>query len=57
MQYQILIVLDDAWSNFLREQLVFRIPRVKYVVVSRFRFIDAIYQLEKLGEDDVLLFI
>ncbi|CAL5205975.1 unnamed protein product [Lathyrus oleraceus] len=53
-QAQILIVLDDVWSKPVLEQLVFRIPRVKYIVVSRFRFVDTIYQVEKLSEDDAL---
>ncbi|XP_061355949.1 probable disease resistance protein At4g33300 [Gastrolobium bilobum] len=56
-QSQILIVLDDVWSLSVLEQLVFRIPGCKFVVVSRFKFptiFNATYEVELLSEEDAL---
>jgi hypothetical protein len=55
-QAQILIILDDVWTLSVLEQLVFRIPSVKFIVVSRFHFsvFNATYQVEPLSEDDAL---
>ncbi|WJX15855.1 DNA-binding transcription factor adr1 [Trifolium repens] len=55
-QAQILIILDDVWTLSVLEQLVFRIPCVKFIVVSRFHFpvFNATYQVEPLSEDDAL---
>ncbi|XP_061355936.1 probable disease resistance protein At4g33300 [Gastrolobium bilobum] len=56
-QAQILIVLDDVWSLSVLEQLVFRIPGCKFVVVSRFKFptiLTATYEVELLSEEDAL---
>ncbi|KAK7310481.1 hypothetical protein RJT34_08034 [Clitoria ternatea] len=53
---QILVVLDDVWSLSVLEQLVWRIPGCKFLVVSRFKFpiLNATYEVELLGEDDAL---
>jgi hypothetical protein len=55
-QAQILVILDDVWTLSVLEQLVFRIPCVKFIVVSRFHFsvFNATYQVEPLSEDDAL---
>jgi len=54
---QVLVVLDDVWSLSVLEQLVWKIPGCKYLVVSRFRFptfFSATYHVELLGEEDAL---
>lgn len=55
-QPQILVILDDVWSPSVLEQLVFRMPNCKFIVVSRFIFpiFNATYKVELLGEDDAL---
>lgn len=55
-QSEILVILDDVWSLSVLEQLVFRVPCCKFIVVSRFRLpvFDATYQVKLLGEDDAL---
>ncbi|XP_008792596.2 putative disease resistance protein At5g47280 [Phoenix dactylifera] len=52
-----LIVLDDVWSLSQLEQLIFRLPGCKTLVVSRFKFptlINNTYELELLGEAEAL---
>ncbi|KAG1347933.1 Disease resistance protein ADR1 [Cocos nucifera] len=52
-----LIVLDDVWSLSELEQLIFRLPGCKTLVVSRFKFptvINNTYELELLGEEEAL---
>ncbi|KAL3505220.1 hypothetical protein ACH5RR_035061 [Cinchona calisaya] len=52
-----LIVLDDVWSLSVLEQLMFRIPGCKILVVSRFKFpsvINCTYELELLGDDEAM---
>ncbi|GLT92220.1 hypothetical protein SLE2022_100680 [Rubroshorea leprosula] len=52
-----LVVLDDVWSQGVLEQLIFRIPGCKTIVVSRFKFsnvLDATYELELLREDEAM---
>lgn len=54
---QKLLVLDDVWSLSVLEQLMFRIPGCKILVVSRFKFpsvINCTYELELLGEDEAM---
>jgi len=55
-QPQILVILDDVWSPSVLEQLVFRMPNCKFIVVSRFIFpiFNATYHVELLDEDDAL---
>ncbi|KAL0914626.1 hypothetical protein M5K25_014989 [Dendrobium thyrsiflorum] len=50
-----LIVLDDIWSQTELEELVFRVPGCKTLVVSRFKFptiISYTHELELLAEDE-----
>ncbi|KAI0501528.1 hypothetical protein KFK09_016473 [Dendrobium nobile] len=50
-----LIVLDDVWSQTELEELVFRVPGCKTLVVSRFKFptiISYTHELELLAEDE-----
>ncbi|GLT57906.1 hypothetical protein SLA2020_308430 [Shorea laevis] len=52
-----LVVLDDVWSLGVLEQLIFRIPGCKTIVVSRFKFsnvLDATYEVELLREDEAM---
>lgn len=52
-----LVVLDDVWSLAVLEQLIFRVPGCKTLVVSRFRFptvLNATYEVELLTEDESL---
>ncbi|KAL2318628.1 hypothetical protein Fmac_032504 [Flemingia macrophylla] len=54
---QVLVVLDDVWSLSVLEQLVWKIPSCKFLVVSRFKFptiFNTTYQVELLGEEDAL---
>lgn len=55
-QPQILVILDDVWSPSVLEQLVFRMPNCKFIVVSRFIFpiFNATYKVELLDKDDAL---
>ncbi|XXG63520.1 hypothetical protein AAC387_Pa05g1690 [Persea americana] len=53
----ILVVLDDVWSLSQLEELVFKIPGCKTLVVSRFRFpaaTNSTYEVELLKEDEAL---
>ncbi|KAE8659080.1 putative disease resistance protein [Hibiscus syriacus] len=51
-----LVVLDDVWSLSVLEQLIFRIPTYKTLVVSRFKFpanvVNEVYKVELLREDE-----
>ncbi|XP_020592691.1 probable disease resistance protein At4g33300 isoform X2 [Phalaenopsis equestris] len=52
-----LVVLDDVWSQTELEELVFRAPGCKTLVVSRVKFptiISSTYELELLSEDESL---
>lgn len=53
-----LVVLDDVWSLSALEQLIFRIPTYKTLVVSRFKFptpvVNEVYNVELLREDESL---
>lgn len=52
-----LVVLDDVCSLSELEELVFRVPGCKILVVSRFRFPSVVkntYEMELLGEEDAL---
>ncbi|KAA8537699.1 hypothetical protein F0562_027311 [Nyssa sinensis] len=53
-----LVVLDDVWSLSVLEQLIFRVPGCKTLVVSRNKFppavINCTYELELLGEDEAM---
>lgn len=52
-----LVVLDDVWSLSVLEQLVYRIPGCKFVVVSRFKFptiFNETYEVELLSEEEAL---
>ncbi|KAK1316248.1 putative disease resistance protein [Acorus calamus] len=55
-----LVVLDDVWSLnhfFQLKELVSRIPGCKILVISRFKFpnaIDTTYELPTLGEEEAL---
>jgi hypothetical protein len=53
-----LIILDDVWSLGVLEQLIFKIPGCKTLVVSRSKFpasvISSTYDLELLKEDEAM---
>lgn len=52
-----LVVLDDVWSLSVLEQLIFRVPGCKTLVVSRFKFstvLNDTYEVELLREDESL---
>ncbi|WOL08981.1 disease resistance protein [Canna indica] len=52
-----LVVLDDVWSLSELEELIFRVPGCKVLVVSRFKFPSVVkntYEMELLGEEDAL---
>lgn len=53
-----LVILDDVWCLSVLEQLVFKIPGVTTLVISRFRFSPAVvnytYELELLRKDEAL---
>ncbi|KAF8405132.1 hypothetical protein HHK36_010030 [Tetracentron sinense] len=52
-----LVVLDDVWSLSVLEQLIFRIPGCKTLVVSRFMFptvLNNTYEHELLREDEAM---
>uniref|UniRef100_A0A2P2IMS3 Uncharacterized protein MANES_05G169600 n=2 Tax=Rhizophora mucronata TaxID=61149 RepID=A0A2P2IMS3_RHIMU len=55
-----LVVLDDVWSASVLEQLIFRVPGCKTIVVSRFNFpkvLCAAYEVELLsGNEATTLF-
>lgn len=53
----ILVVLDDVWSLSELEELIFKLPGCKTLVISRFKFPTVIhytYEMEMLGEDEAL---
>lgn len=53
----VLLVLDDVWALAVLEELLFRIPGYKILVVSRFKFPSVVknnYEIELLGEEDAL---
>ncbi|XP_009407671.2 putative disease resistance protein At5g47280 [Musa acuminata AAA Group] len=53
----VLVVLDDVWALAVLEELLFRIPGYKILVVSRFKFPSVVknnYEIELLGEEDAL---
>ncbi|KAK9136445.1 hypothetical protein Syun_015775 [Stephania yunnanensis] len=57
MNSRALIILDDVWSLSVLEQLIFRLPGCKTLVVSRFKFptvYDTSYELELLREEEAL---
>ncbi|GAV77715.1 NB-ARC domain-containing protein/RPW8 domain-containing protein [Cephalotus follicularis] len=52
-----LVVLDDVWSLSVLEQLIFRIPGCKTLVVSRFKFpsvLNCTYEVDLLREDEAI---
>ncbi|KAI3737064.1 hypothetical protein L2E82_27059 [Cichorium intybus] len=53
-----LVVLDDVWSPAVLQQLIFKVPDCKTLVVSRMKFqptvIDSTYELELLREEDAI---
>lgn len=53
-----LIILDDVWSLGVLEQLIFKIPGCKTLVVSRSKFpssvLNCTYDLELLREDEAM---
>lgn len=53
-----LVVLDDVWSLPVLQQLIFKVPGCKTVVVSRIKFpssvLNATYELELLREEDAI---
>ncbi|KAJ9166180.1 hypothetical protein P3X46_020964 [Hevea brasiliensis] len=57
---RMLVVLDDVWSLSVLEQLIFRVPGCKTLVVSRFKFptvLSDTYEVELLkGEEAISLF-
>ncbi|KAH7567361.1 hypothetical protein ACOSP7_010789 [Xanthoceras sorbifolium] len=54
-----LVVLDDVWSLSVLEQLIFRVPGCKTLVVSRFEFQTVLnanyYKVELLRENESML--
>lgn len=54
----ILLVLDDVWSLPVLNQLIFKVPGCKILVVSRIKFqsevINSTYELELLREEDAI---
>lgn len=52
---QTLVVLDDVWSLLVLEQLIFKTPGCKTLVVSRLKFPTIVtYELELLGYDHAI---
>ncbi|KAK6939551.1 NB-ARC [Dillenia turbinata] len=52
-----LIVLDDVWSLSVLEQLIFKLPGCKTLVVSRFKFptiVSVCCEVELLKEDEAM---
>lgn len=53
---QALVVLDDVWSLPVLEQLIFRVPTYKTLVISRFKFprrvVNEVYEVELLEQDE-----
>ncbi|KAK9108738.1 hypothetical protein Sjap_016798 [Stephania japonica] len=57
MNSRALIILDDVWSLSVLDQLIFRRPGCKTLVVSRFKFptiYDSSYELELLRAEEAL---
>ncbi|XP_071686753.1 probable disease resistance protein At4g33300 [Rutidosis leptorrhynchoides] len=58
MVVPILIVLDDVWSLEVLQQLIYKVPGCKTVVVSRIKFqslmLNSTYELELLREEDAI---
>lgn len=51
------MVLDDVWSLSQLEQLIFKMPGCKTLVVSRFRFpevVNSTFEVELLKEEEAL---
>lgn len=55
---RILVVLDDVWSLEVLNQLIYKVPGCKTVVVSRIKFqssvLNSSYELELLREEDAI---
>nr|XP_043635720.1 probable disease resistance protein At4g33300 [Erigeron canadensis] len=52
-----LVVLDDVWSLEVLQQLIFKVPGCKTLVVSRIKFpslLNSSYELELLREEDAV---
>ncbi|KAI3773821.1 hypothetical protein L1987_48356 [Smallanthus sonchifolius] len=53
-----LVVLDDVWSLPVLQQLIFKVPGCKTLVVSRIKFpssvLNSSYELELLREEDAI---
>ncbi|GMI64954.1 ADR1-like 1 [Hibiscus trionum] len=51
-----LLVLDDVWSLPVLEQLIFKVPTYKTLVISRCKFpkrvVNEVYEVELLSEDE-----
>ncbi|GMJ02640.1 ADR1-like 1 [Hibiscus trionum] len=51
-----LVVLDDVWSASVLEQLIFKVPTYKTLVISRCKFpkrvVNEVYEVELLREDE-----
>ncbi|KAK8512477.1 hypothetical protein V6N13_082975 [Hibiscus sabdariffa] len=51
-----LVVLDDVWSLSVLEQLIFKVPTYKTLVISRCKFpkrvVNEVYEVELLREDE-----
>ncbi|KQJ86089.1 putative disease resistance protein At5g47280 [Brachypodium distachyon] len=53
----VLVILDDVWSLSQLEDLVFKFPGCKTLVVSRFKFptiVTRTYEMKLLGEEEAL---
>lgn len=53
----VLVVLDDVWTPSELEELIFKVPGCKTLVVSRFKFptiFTDTYEMELLGEEEAL---
>uniref|UniRef100_A0ACD6A134 Uncharacterized protein n=1 Tax=Avena sativa TaxID=4498 RepID=A0ACD6A134_AVESA len=53
----VLVILDDVWSLSQLEELVFKFPGCKTLVVSRLKFptiVSRTYEMELLGEEEAL---
>ncbi|XP_038716373.1 probable disease resistance protein At4g33300 [Tripterygium wilfordii] len=54
---RMLVVLDDVWSLSVLEELIFKIPGCKTLVVSRFKFpevFNATFEVQLLREEEAL---
>ncbi|KAI7727931.1 hypothetical protein M8C21_026222 [Ambrosia artemisiifolia] len=54
----VLVVLDDVWSLQVLQQLIFKVPGCKTLVVSRVKFpssiLNASYEMDLLAEEDAV---